>query len=240
MDGRHLSLEADVQDLEAVREFFGLEKMSLLGSSYHAAVTARYASEHPERVERMLLACPITPRIPGEWTNELPSAEVLIRPPGVPRLAELHESGVEASDPVAYCRAWFRQFLLPAQMSDPLAVERFPVADVASFPNEWPQRTMRLYFEQILPKMERWDFRPKLATIPAPTLVVQGTDDLVPIEASREWAAHLGDARFLPLKDVGHYPFWEAPEDFFAAANEFFAGRWPKVAEEVERVERFA
>jgi proline iminopeptidase len=234
-DGRQLSLEADVQDLEAVRQFFGIERMSLLGSSYHAAITALYASEHPERVERMVLVCPITPRVPGEWAHELPAAELLIQPPGVPRLAELAEAGLETSDPVTYCRSWFAQFLLPAQMSDPLAVERFPVADVASFPNEWPQRTMRLYFEQILPKMGRWDFRPKLSEVQAPTLVVQGTDDLVPVEASREWAAHLGDARFLALEDVGHYPFWEVPDEFFATANEFLAGRWPADSERVER-----
>ena len=73
-DGRQLSLEDDVADLEAVRRYFGLEKVSLLGASYHAAVTALYALENPERVDRMLLVCPITPRRPGEWEQELPTA----------------------------------------------------------------------------------------------------------------------------------------------------------------------
>src|SRR6185436_2559135 len=59
-DARYLSLEDDVADLEAVRRYFGLERLSLLGASYHAAVTAQYALENPERVERMLLVCPIT------------------------------------------------------------------------------------------------------------------------------------------------------------------------------------
>ena len=36
------------------------------------------------------------------------------------------------------------------------------------------------------------EFRPRLAELSMPLLVVQGTDDLVPIEASQEWAAHAG------------------------------------------------
>ncbi len=83
-DARHLSLEDDVADLEAVRRYFGLERMSLLGSSYHAAITALYALENPGRVERMLLVCPITPRRPGEWAQETPTAEELVFPPGMP------------------------------------------------------------------------------------------------------------------------------------------------------------
>ena len=39
-DRRQLSLEEDAHDLEAVRRYFGLERMALLGSSYHAAITA--------------------------------------------------------------------------------------------------------------------------------------------------------------------------------------------------------
>src|SRR5258708_26485751 len=38
--------------------------------SYHAAITALYAMENHDRVERMLLVCPITPRQPGEWAQE--------------------------------------------------------------------------------------------------------------------------------------------------------------------------
>ena len=80
-DARHLSVEEDVADLEAIRRYFGLDRMALLGASYHAAITALYALESPERVERMLLVCPITPHIPGEWAQEIPSSEVLTYPP---------------------------------------------------------------------------------------------------------------------------------------------------------------
>ncbi len=230
-DGRHLSLEEDVADLEALRRFFGLERMGLLGSSYHAAVTTLYAIENPERVSRMLLVSPITPKIPGEWAQEIPSSEVLIHPPGIPRLEEMQREGVDLEDPVAYCRAWFLYFLLPAMMGELGAASRFPLDDVCSFPNEWPQHTMPLYFEHIIPKMKGWDFRPGLSGLEMPLLVLQGTDDVVPLEASREWAAHAGNARFLRLQGSGHHPYIERPQEFFPAAEAFLKGAWPQGAE---------
>ena len=63
-------------------------------------------------------------------------------------------------------------------------------------------------------------------------LVIQGTDDLVPVEASREWAAAL------PRKPAswrsrgpGHHPYLETPKEFFPAAEAFLAGGWPAGAE---------
>lgn len=230
-DGRRLSLEDDVADLEAVRRDFGLGRFSLLGASYHAAVTTLYALDHPQRVERMLLVCPITPFIPGEWAQELPAVDSLIHPPGIPRLAELRKEAVDREDPVTYCRAWFNYFLLPAQMGELAAASHFPLDEICSFPNEWPQATMRLYFRFIVPKMGPWDFRPRLGSLALPLLVIQGTDDLVPTEASRQWVAHAGNSRFLPIEGAGHHPYIERPVEFFAAARSFLAGAWPEAAE---------
>lgn len=234
-DPARLSLEEDAHDLELVRRYFGLDRLSLLGSSYHAAITSLYALENPGRVERLLLVCPITPRQPREWALETPGPEVLVYPPGVPRLEEMRREGLDESDPVAFCRAWFNYFLLPAQMGDLAAASRFPLEDVCSFPNEWPAHTMPLYFDHIIPKMKAWDFRPRLSVFLNPVLVVQGTEDLVPVEASREWAEHCPDGRFLPIEGAGSHPYIERPREFFDAAATFLRGEWPQAAEVVRR-----
>ena len=234
-DFRQLGLEEEVADLEAIRRYFGLDRMTLLGSSYHAAITAEYALDYPERVERLLLVCPITPRVPAEWAQELPRTEELVYPPGIPRLEELRREGVDERDPAAFCRAWFTWFLLPAELSEMSALVRFPLDDVCSFPNEWPRHAVAVYFDHILPKMGDWDFRPRLQELRAPLLVMQGTDDLVPEEASREWAAYAPNARFLRIERSGHHPYLERPKEFFPAADAFLKGEWPQEAEIVRR-----
>lgn len=232
-DRRQLGIDHDVQDLERIRQFFGLDGLALLGTSFHAAITTLYALDNPERTRRLLLVCPITVRRPLEWIQETPRPEDLIQPPGVPRLAQMRGEGIDATDPVAYCRAWFDYYLLPAQMSDLAAASRFPLDDVCGFPNEWPQHTMSLYFDHILPGMGDWDFRPRLAATRFPFLVVQGTDDLVPVEASQEWVSGRENARFLRIEGAGHHPYLERPRELFRAADTFLAGDWPREAERV-------
>jgi pimeloyl-ACP methyl ester carboxylesterase len=167
--------------------------------------------------------------------QETPGPEILVYPPGVPRLEEMRREGLDRSDPVAYCRAWFNYFLLPAQMGEVDAAARFPLDDVASFPNEWPSHALTLYFEHIIPKMRDWDFRPHLQNLRMPVLVMQGTDDLVPVQASREWAESCLDSRFLKIEGAGHHPYLERPQEFFPAADGFLRGEWPQRSEVVRR-----
>ena len=44
-----------VEDMEAIRQALGLERMSLLGISYGTALALAYARAHPDRVDRLIL-----------------------------------------------------------------------------------------------------------------------------------------------------------------------------------------
>lgn len=61
-DPDRVGLQWEVDDLEAVREHLGAERCTVVGHSYNGAVVARYAMQHPERVERMLLLSTLGPR----------------------------------------------------------------------------------------------------------------------------------------------------------------------------------
>jgi pimeloyl-ACP methyl ester carboxylesterase len=43
----------------------------------------------------------------------------------------------------------------------------------------------------------------------------------------------VADGRLLLLEGVGHFPYVEVPERFFAAVEEFLLGRWPMGAQPV-------
>lgn len=71
-----------------------------------------------------------------------------------------------------------------------------------------------------------WDFRPLLARIQVPTLVVEGADTTVLLDATREWVATLPNGRLLLVPGAGHMPFVEQPEAFFGPVIEFLRGSW--------------
>jgi|GEM_PF-5314287 len=50
-----MSLERWVKDLETVINVLGYERVTLLGVSQGAAISAVYAARHPERVDRLVL-----------------------------------------------------------------------------------------------------------------------------------------------------------------------------------------
>ncbi|HLS69442.1 MAG TPA: alpha/beta fold hydrolase [Kiloniellales bacterium] len=60
----------------------------------------------------------------------------------------------------------------------------------------------------------RADFRPTLATIRCPSLVLCGRDDqITPVQAHRQMAAGIATARLVVLDDCGHLPPLERPQE---------------------------
>lgn len=66
-----------------------------------------------------------------------------------------------------------------------------------------------------------WDFRPLLARIRVPALVVEGAHTIVPLEGARAWAAALPEGRLVLVPGAGHMPFAENPEAFFRSVREY-------------------
>jgi proline-specific peptidase len=59
-----------VDDVEALREHLGLDRMDLLGHSAGANIAAQYVAQHPERVARLVLVTPSTMAVAIETTGE--------------------------------------------------------------------------------------------------------------------------------------------------------------------------
>jgi proline iminopeptidase len=64
----------------------------------------------------------------------------------------------------------------------------------------------------------------------APTLVIHGAADPIPVASAAEWATALPNARLLRMPGVGHFPYLEAPQSFFDAVERFVRDEWPTEA----------
>lgn len=77
---------------------------------------------------------------------------------------------------------------------------------------------------RILSAFDRYDLRPKLSRISAPTLVVVGRHDwITPPPFAEELALAIPDARLEVFERSGHYPFVEEPRRFARLVGEFLA-----------------
>jgi pimeloyl-ACP methyl ester carboxylesterase len=231
-DDSQLGMSYEVSDLETVRQHMGVETCTLIGHSYLGAVTTLYAAAYPERVSRLLLIGPMSPR---EYQYDDPrnlDADARLDPVGLQHLEAMQAAGVDVTDPVTYSREFLRVYM-PLQMGNPAGLERMRSAPW-KFPNEHPtafERSFATLFANS--DLEARDWRPQAAAVKVPTLVIQGLEDLIPVASSREWAASFPDARLFTMPGVGHHPWLEDPNTFFPVAREFLNGAWPEGAIQV-------
>jgi pimeloyl-ACP methyl ester carboxylesterase len=105
-------------------------------------------------------------------------------------------------------------------------------SDPCACPNEWWHNLHQHHQIHVPPETRsNYDWRLRMRQVAAPALVIHGTEDLIPLESSREWAHTLPQARLLAVDGAGHLPHLEAPETFFPAAERFLDGKWPDEAE---------
>jgi len=230
-DESHIWIDYEVHDLEAIRHHFGLERMSIIGWSYMGGISALYAATYPARVDRLVLMCAIPPRSDALYNDPEARAKrenERIDPEGAKRLKEMRQQGLDISDPETYCRE-FESVFTPRQMGKPEALARRR-SDPCAFANEWPHN----FAKHFPPKITQWDWRQQVISAQAPALVIHGAEDLISVDASREWAATLPEARLLIIPGSGHFPHLEAPDLYFSAVDQFLSGEWPEGAEAID------
>jgi proline-specific peptidase len=214
-DPARYELEDFVADLEELRAHLGLERLSLLGFSHGGMVAMAYASTHPERVERLVLASTLA-RV-GE-AQRAEAAREIERRAGEPWHADA-VGALEAEEAMRYEtaadleRLWLAMAPMYFARWDEAA--RAFVEDASDVGNA---DALRLFNADVP------DLVPELPKIVAPTLVVAGEHDFICGPASaRELVEAIPDARQALLPGAGHFTFFEQPEAFRAALLAFLA-----------------
>lgn len=218
-----------VEDLEAVRQHFGLKRLKVFAHSFGAVLVARYAMQYPNRVERLVFHGATGPqraqaaRIARTAT---PSPDTALANRGTVLLRSLLEG--TAADPVATCR-------------DYEAIGR-RLSALRGAPPTWmgstcaaPPEAVRYYYRytaQVAPRtFGDWDFTTGLEQVSAPLLVVYGARDSLAVSAQRAWASAVPNGRLLLVPEAGKAALTDRPDLVVPAITSFFHGVWPARAE---------
>lgn len=216
LDSATVNIDTFVEDIDALRQTLGYERVSVLGHSFGALIALQYAFRHPDRVRGLILMNPVEP---GTRHREATAERQQARQTAEDRaeLSELTGSEAFASrDPATLSRVYrvaFRQLLKDRARISELEL------DLASETARNGQDVARLLGTS-MGEVDWWD---RLPSIEIPTLVLHGRYDAPPIDMSRELAEAFPTGTFEVL-DAGHFPYVEDREGLLSAISSFFAG----------------
>jgi len=226
-----LDAQRYVEDLEAIRKHLGLEQLTLLGHSWGVAPATLYAMQYPQRVRRMILVG----AIPAERSGLDRAFQALAAgrdAATLRRMEELTRVRQASPDDLAACREYYKLWFTPFFGSSNAASRmKGNVCAGSSESLKNKQNVDKFTFASL----GNWDWSRALSSTVVPTLLIHGDRDPLPIESARQWAAAMPNARLLELKGIGHFPYVEAPEVFFAAVDRFLRGDWPEGAIRLSR-----
>jgi proline iminopeptidase len=198
------------EDLEALRDHLGLDRMDLLGHSAGANVALAYAAAHPQRLSHLVLLTPSS-RLAGVPDELLEVAERFFadRPWYPPAVAAVTALDAGATDPV-----------LEAAM-DPLLYGRWDVA-LAEHAARGAASVSRAALDGFDdPDLDPAALRSGLAALTAPVTVLAGDrDGITGLRAPAVLTGWFPDARLVWLPGAAHFPWVTAPVSTMDAIDE--------------------
>jgi proline iminopeptidase len=217
-----VSLESEMDDLDHVRRYLGLDSMALLGHSWGGVLAMEYASRHPERLTHLILmnTAPASNRDVNAWRQHLHR----IRPAGdVAAMQFLSGTAEFRAGDLDVESEYYRIHYRPAFYA-PALLDRLIPRLRANFT---PERVLvaraiehRLYDETW--SSPGYDLHPRLRHVSVPALVIHGENDFVPVDVAAHVARAMPKARLVVLSRCGHFAHLEAPDAVMLHVSELF------------------
>lgn len=210
-------LASFVDDIEALREALGLERVHLLAHSWGGLLAMHYAVRYPSRLRSLILLDSIAAstalrRLEEERTAERASPEHLAR-----REALMATEGFAAGRPSAIADLLRHSFRLLFHDPAKVAALRLYV------PDDYGERSRRL--RELAGDLEDFDLHADLAGVEVPTLLVFGASEPGAAFGGAAIHAALPDSELVVIEDAGHFPFIERSDEFLRVVRRFLERR---------------
>ena len=202
------SIHDDAADVAAVRRALGIRRWDLLGHSWGGGIAMLAAASDPASVRRTVLVDAVWNT--SAWMAPL-RKNVIERLQSTQRAAveRISEAALANPDPALHSSysqavypAWFADAEMAAHFAPPAALSETGAAALARL------------------RREGYDWRSPARALSAPTLVIHGDADPLPLASPAE-TSYIGAIEKVVVVPAGHMPFWEAPERFFTVVDSF-------------------
>jgi len=211
LDATTISPELYLSDLEALRTSLGYKQWIVLGHSAGALTAMRYAIDHPDHTQALILLGTVPPRSAG-LSRMMDNVAVRLTPETMQQVATIDATN---DSPDAKMAAGVRIFF---------AADFYDRAAAAKFALTMTPETCHALTSSLLQKaMPTFDLTPGLAKLHIPTLIVQGRQDPLDPEMASEARDAIPNAKLIILERAGHFSWLDNPKDFNATLEPFLA-----------------
>jgi proline iminopeptidase len=213
-DSSTINLNAYIEDIEALRTQLQAEKFIVVGNSWGMILGLAYAGTHPDAVRAVVTigSGPITAEYLGVFSDN--------------QIARLGACELEVRD-------FWKDPAREAADSDRASFERLRAATIAYFYDRKKALQMQMELDPkdynfrvppaFLKAEGKYDFRPKLRSIAAPVLLLQGRQDLAGEANILEARSLIKNSTVAFIDKCGHMPWLEKPEQTWKTVNDFLA-----------------
>ncbi len=212
------TLDNNVEDMEALREYLGLEKIVVLGASYGGMVALTYATRYPQNVSHLIAI------VTASSHRFLDAAK-----------KNMAERGTDEQKLVAE-KLWSGTFADEEELRQYFDVMG-PMYSMKFDPEKAKERRMRgivspdAINEGFAGFLRDYDVTDQLHRIDAPTLVIAGRHDWIcPPEFSQLIASKIPNADLRIFEESGHSVMGDEHDDFIDVIRGFLVYQQPTSA----------
>lgn len=196
------SIQEHASDVRAVLDAAGIAKAILVGNSIGGMIAMQFNLDNPDRVLANLILSSGT-----AMSESMPK--------------EAHDAF--RKDPETSFGA-----LIEGTVSAKSKRERPEIAEIMKSQFAAQSNFPRHVFESAMADPNgvfNWNIKNRLSSIRKPTLVISGEEDQATAPAANKFLAdNIPGAKFMVVKDVGHFYQLEKPMEFNATLKEFISG----------------
>ena len=227
-DSATLNATQQVKDLDAVRIHFHLQHVTLIAHSYGPLLAATYAIAHPAVVTRMVFFGPVPPRRGDFWQRFSKSMQIKLDSVQQRKLSDanrrLNDATASPDAQRQACRDYWAIGVRP-RLAEPDRVPSVIHADLCASDIHGIQYGLAHTNPAVMASYGDWDIRVALKNVPAPTLVIHGEEESIPMDLVEEWTTALPHATLLKIPRAAHFTYAERPELVWPAVERFLAAR---------------
>jgi L-proline amide hydrolase len=209
------SLDVFRDEVVAVRDQLGLERIHLLGTSWGGMLALEHVLSGAGGVCSLTLSSTVASS--AQWAEEQQRLRAAL-PPEVVETLDRHEGAGTYDDPeyqaaeaVLYERHFYRGPRPCPELDRMDAGRGVEVYRAMWGPNEWTPTG----------QLKAWDVRPRLREIEVPTLVVRGRHDMSTDAINATLVDGIADAREVVLEHSSHTPVLEETDRYLEAVGSF-------------------